>query len=270
MNKKNSTKTRRLPTVAFCVGLVISALNQIQAIDTTGIITASKPTTTGSTTSGLIVGNTTTTPVTTAATVTAVTTPTVPTATPTTTSNTIVSSTTTPTTPPAVATTTTPVTSTDTIVSTTTATPSPASTTPSITAGIISNNSSGTTSTVTPTAIPSTTTAAVEEKKNSLDANLDSKEINKNAPVITIKVGETYTFNAPESTKILPTQEMLDKKKTTEKLYSTVINATSSNNDKTLVINAERYSTPNEEPYPIIVKKDDKYTTIARVRVIQK
>lgn len=196
----------------------------------------------------------------------------------------IITNTSTPTTTSTVLTTT-PVVSTSSTSTTSTISSTPSTTSSSLTAGIISNTP--TTSSISTTSTPSTTISTPlttsssstvsstaltiqEEKKNVLEADLSSKEINKNAPVISIKVAEDYTFNGPDGSEIFPDQEMLDKKKSVEKLDSTVMSAISSNNKQKLVITGVRESRPDEEPYPIIVKKNGVYTTIARVRVVQK
>ncbi len=124
-----------------------------------------------------------------------------------------------------------------------------------------------------PMAIPSSNTST----SNVLNADLKSKEINNNAPVFTIKVGESYTFNGPAGTEIFPKQSDLDRKKKKDKLDSTAILVEISNNRTTLTATGVRESTPMEEPYPILIKKEihgndkkhEDFITIARVRVVK-
>jgi len=78
------------------------------------------------------------------------------------------------------------------------------------------------TSIVTPSIITPTTDSS-KTTESILVADLSSKEINLNAPVITIKVGDSYSFKAPEGTTIFPSQENIDEKKSLDNADSTAI-----------------------------------------------
>ncbi len=105
-------------------------------------------------------------------------------------------------------------------------------------------------------------------------------QINKNAPVVTIKVGDSFIINGPKGSKIHPTIDDLNKKIKSEKEAhaknpnvsynpTTAINSVISNDDQTITITGVRACTQDESPYPIIIQKDLKYTTVARIRVIE-
>ncbi len=112
------------------------------------------------------------------------------------------------------------------------------------------------------------------------DLSSSTVQINKNAPVITIKVGDSFIINGPKGSKIHPTTDDLNKKiKTDKEAHSknqkvyfnpvTAINSVVSNNDETLTVTGVRACTQEESPYPVIIQKDLKYTTVARIRVIE-
>jgi len=198
------------------------------------------------------------------------------------------SSATSTTTTPTISTTTTPTISTTTpgliitgsTTSSTTTTPTTSTTTPT------TSTTTPTTSVVTPS-ISTTTTDSSKTTESMLVADLSSKEINLNAPVITITVGGSYSFKAPEGTTIFPLQENIDEKKALDHADSTAIRSEiieknrqlapwmtvngKTHDTRVIKITGVRESTEIEEPYPVLVKTNStNYVTIAKVRVSNK
>ena len=63
---------------------------------------------------------------------------------------------------------------------------------------------------------------------------------------------------------------MFYKKLESNKALSTnAISSVISNNNMTITITGVRACTADESPYPIIIENNSKYTTIARIRVVE-
>ena len=102
-------------------------------------------------------------------------------------------------------------------------------------------------------------------------ANLNSNQINLNAPVVTIKVGQSFIFNPPimGQFNFIPQSTDLNTKQKAENTATTAIASEPVAGTSGIQVKGLRESTSNELPYPIIVIDihTKQATTIARVRV---
>ena len=123
------------------------------------------------------------------------------------------------------------------------------------------------------TQVPATITSNNHVLKINLEELTKAQQINNNAPVLTLKVGQSYTFEGAQGSEIIPREEHLKKRSALIK-SPTAIKTEPSKNNQELKVTAARESISKEDPYPILYKKtssisDNNAITIAKIRVVK-
>jgi hypothetical protein len=123
------------------------------------------------------------------------------------------------------------------------------------------------------TQVPATITSNNHVLKINLEELTKAQQINNNAPVLTLKVGQSYTFEGAQGSEIIPREEHLKKRSALIK-SPTAIKTEPSKKNQELKVTAARESISKEDPYPILYKKtssisDNNAITIAKIRVVK-